>query len=409
MSLRGVQVSTYSDRPPLGGGKIRLRKLKEAMASRFEMKTVYFEAATKTCVGDGLLEVDIADFEKEIGSRHLFDVCLPQYLSRRPQLLLEFVSQVFDSKPDFLVVEQPYLWPVIRARAIAESVPVFYSSHNIETILKRRSFEYLVDGSGLMVHLDPLRDIELDIARHSLGVLTVSEADRQWYLSEGGLPQEMVAVFPNGTDLLDDRKKSAVQVDWRSRLDAFGKKLFLYVASYHMPNIRGFLEYCPAPWTALDPHQACVALCGSVGGGIWDFHPDPQEFARHQNLIKIVGLVSDEERRALIETANVILLPVAAGGGTNLKTPEALVSGREIVASRHAFNGFEEWQCADGVYLASGPDDFMRRVYQLGRQSQVSSWEREGCEKLSWRCSLSGVSNFILKSLEGPRAMKNTR
>ena len=61
-------------------------------------------------------------------------------------------------------------------------------------------------------------------------------------------------------------------------------------------------------------------------------------------------------------TAHAILLPIKFGGGSNLKTAEALATGKWVIASPVAMRGFEEFLDAPGVVVADGPKNFRQAV-----------------------------------------------
>lgn len=64
------------------------------------------------------------------------------------------------------------------------------------------------------------------------------------------------------------------------------------------------------------------------------------------------GAVTNEQRSALLKMSDIVVLPITEGGGTNLKTAEALQSARTIAATDVAFRGFERHRSLVGVYCA---------------------------------------------------------
>ena len=76
----------------------------------------------------------------------------------------------------------------------------------------------------------------------------------------------------------------------------------------------------------------------------------------------MLGLVDPVVLEALLTRAAVILLPKTRGGGSNLKTSEALLARRPVVATRLAFAGFEAWRDLPGVTIADEPYVFWQLV-----------------------------------------------
>jgi hypothetical protein len=88
------------------------------------------------------------------------------------------------------------------------------------------------------------------------------------------------------------------------------------------------------------------------------------ERARHRLLrdARMLGLVDKDLLDSLVLRAGVIVLPKTWGGGSNLKTSEALLACRPIVATDFAFAGFEDWKTMPGVAIANEPRLFWEKV-----------------------------------------------
>src|SRR5207245_3808081 len=136
-----------------------------------------------------------------------------------------------------------------------------------------------------------------------------------------------------------------------------------FVGSYHLPNFDGFVRMAGPDLGYLPPDaETCVVgdVCHllrdpEVGG----FGPFP---GANASRLQLLGAVSDEDKAALLDLVNVILLPVTCGGGSNLKTVEALLARKPIVATRYAFRSYEEFQDLPHVQLADEPDEFKRSI-----------------------------------------------
>jgi hypothetical protein len=53
-----------------------------------------------------------------------------------------------------------------------------------------------------------------------------------------------------------------------------------------------------------------------------------------------------------------VLLPINYGGGSNVKTAEAISAGCKIVATPHAFRGFEAFKTGTNIALADTSEEF---------------------------------------------------
>ena len=76
-----------------------------------------------------------------------------------------------------------------------------------------------------------------------------------------------------------------------------------------------------------------------------------------RDRIILFGQVSDFALSCLLGNASGILLPITYGGGSNLKTPEALTSGLPVVGTRQ-HRRFSEFSELKGVTIADTPHAF---------------------------------------------------
>jgi hypothetical protein len=78
----------------------------------------------------------------------------------------------------------------------------------------------------------------------------------------------------------------------------------------------------------------------------------------------MIGEVGPFTLDCLIENAACLLLPITYGGGSNLKTAEALLSGKPVIATSAAFRGFRQFADVPGVAIA---DDKTRFTAAMAR------------------------------------------
>jgi glycosyltransferase involved in cell wall biosynthesis len=101
---------------------------------------------------------------------------------------------------------------------------------------------------------------------------------------------------------------------------------------------------------------------------------------------KAVGVVGEERLQRYIRETDVVVLPIRSGGGSNLKTAEALYARKKIVATSFSFRGFEAFRHFPGVHVADNPDSFERAMLKAVQDSEVNySWQqRKQLERLLW-------------------------
>jgi len=283
---------------------------------------------------------------------------------------------VIDSVPDAIIFDHPWLWS--EAKRLKERYPdtkIIHSSHNLEWTLKRELLNGL-DKNQIDSVVDFLEDIETEIANMCDLVICVKEDEAKWFRQQGA---ENVIVANNGTNTVPSSVKSY-------------KQYALVVGSGHPPNVDGSIEYLynAVGWMPNGTDLVFVgSMCGSLSGRLGQERNDSRN-----TTIRLLGIKDNDDLKKLIESASVILLPIPYGGGSNLKTAEALSSGRPIVSTTKAFRGFEEFMDSENVYVSDDIASFreMTMMYCVSKQDSIL---RKGIENLSWNKSLESIRKYL--------------
>lgn len=269
-------------------------------------------------------------------------------LARDPASLAFYRGHVARFRPDLIEFEEPYLWPL--AQAIRpDGVPIVHSSYNHESFAKNE-----LRSSGVPITLRTLTDIaslEVEIARGADLVVTVSLQDAEAFRAKGASD---IVVAPNGAHVhpRDEAAERALGAWLRDEPYA------LFVSSAHPPNAEGLVRMLrAASRTALPQGRLLVA------GRVADLIRDRRDaegglFAR----VTLLGEVDPALLGALHHRAACIMLPKTHGGGSNLKTAEALLAQVPIVATTRAFEGFEQHMFDACVAIEDDPRRFWREV-----------------------------------------------
>lgn len=104
--------------------------------------------------------------------------------------------------------------------------------------------------------------------------------------------------------------------------------------------------------------------------------------------------------QAIIENAHVIILPITqGGGGANLKTAEAIVSNKYVVATTTAMRGFEEFSNISGLYIKNDPTDFRNaiRICMDSPSNVIKEEEMAFRRKLLWESTLAPLADLVVQ------------
>lgn len=306
-------------------------------------------------------------------------------------------------EPDLIYVEQPWLWRFAQRLAGAMKIKpkLVYGSQNVEHRLKESILQWWAKAAApspitsveIAHKLDLVLECELTAIRQADGVVCVSEGDRDWVLAQRDVP---TIVASNGVAAWD-RPTADVQAAQKISGD---RPYALYCASGHPPNIAGFFEMFGGGFGSLSPDQRLI-----VAGGAGEIILRSEQLLQSAKLADryvSAGIVSNNVLGGLLEQAHCMVLPLTEGGGTNLKTAEALWSGHHIVATSKAMRGFERFIDSSGVMVADTPALFkqaLRRAMQ-SPPLKLSVDERQDRTTLLWDECLKDLPAFARKLVQ---------
>lgn len=267
------------------------------------------------------------------------DLHLAQTLAGDP-LVERLLDDLRRFAPDAVQFEHPWLYPLF-AEALAcdpalRGAKLIYSAHNVEADL--------IDPRWRAEALALERDL---VTRADL-VIAVSTEDARVFDGWRDYGKRPCIVAPNGCWPPDLSAAPAAPLE-----GAFA----LVVGSAHPPNATGYWESFGEIPGFLPPGSRLA-----IAGGMNDLITGDDRFQRYQRMnaefVATLGTVDEEVLSALLHHAKVICLPITEGGGTNLKTAEALMWRKPVVAMRPALRGYEEAEAMSGVYVADDPKQF---------------------------------------------------
>jgi glycosyltransferase involved in cell wall biosynthesis len=264
-------------------------------------------------------------------------------------------------RPDLVALEQPYAWPSLRGllkEGAVERPVIVYSGQNVESELKREVYQAVLPPVESAAALTRVRELEEDLIRDADVCVAVSASDAERYAQVGA---RRLIVARNGGDRVI--APPAAVARWRDRLAALGKSRYAaFVGSAHPPNCAGFVKML-GPALGYLPPDAAIVVAGRVAEmiGRSDFCAG-RYGALNRGRLLLAGPVSDDDLAGLMAGASAVLLPIISGGGSNLKTVEALLSGRPVVGTRYAFRSYEDCITAGGVLAADEAAEFQRHV-----------------------------------------------
>lgn len=295
-------------------------------------------------------------------------------------------------RPDIIHVEQcfPYIGLKQLLSDLGIKPKIVYGSQNVETIIKRDVMTIAgADESEVTKALKTIESVETDLAQHADLIAAVSEEDGEYYLSLGAKEYTLAS---NGI-AASAASKSALN-EWQQKFASQGvKHVAVFVGSSHLPNMQGLQQMIGLRLGFL-PHDTRLVLAGGVGRHL-------KEHFNYSNMLDItfwqramsLGFLSESSLSGLLETADLILLPIMKGGGSNLKTAEAILSGKKIVGTSFAFRGYEEYMELPNITIANKPADFRNAIVESFAKPLIprSEAQERKAQTVQWSYSLKAL------------------
>ena len=400
-------LSPYPVRKPQHGGQLRTAAIIEKFrCSGFSVQTMGFYQV-EAYHADEINHDDIAfptDSRYRLYQGHcvapLSDYLMTSFATSDANVF-EQVQCSLKSDVDVIIVEQPWFYPfacLLKQKASqCRNALIVFSSQNIESEMKQQILNTSDYAEFTSPAVKEIMELEQEAARKADLTIAVTEDDaktlRRWGASR-------VVVAPNGIKpwTADPEKVEY----WQSRLPRQPWPLF--IASAHPPNYTGFIDALGAALAWIPPGSKLV-VAGGVG-------PHLQKELAHSTWpmlntqrIQVLGVLDEEDLVAVKSLAHAFLLPIGAGGGSNIKTAEALFSAKPVVCTPMALRGFESYKTLPGVFVAQTPDEFhvMLRSVLTGRvDSQISHSRAQKSlrHQLTWDACLDVLPDEIGRLLD---------
>ena len=398
--LRVLTLAPYPVRRPRHGGQLRAAAmLRVYEAAGFDVHPVGFYQAEAYEAAD-IGPYDIA-FPGDSPFRNYLGVPMPalsDFLMGPFALASEAVfRKIADALPgpvDAIQVEQPWLYALARwlqlESPLCRGALLVNSSHNIEAPMKRAILGQGSDPALIEQAVADMAAIERELAFEAELSLAVTLEDAE-ALRGYGAPRVLHAA--NGISPWQADPERCAQ--WRARLPQ--RPWPIFIASAHPPNYTGFLDAIGDSLACI-PEGSKLVIAGGVGPHLERELGKSRWGALNLSRLQVLGVLDDADLAAVKSLAHAFLLPIGGGGGSNIKTAEALYSGRPVVCTRTALRGFEHFAGLPEVTVADTPAQFQDGIREVLEQPAPVA-DEDLRASLTWDACLGGVPGAVASLL----------
>jgi len=383
--MRVMILTPWPFRIPRNGGQLRASAIVRAyQEAGHHVRSAGFYHPVETPRSDVWPE-DIALREGTIGSifngfsvrERRSEMAWWRAIAISPDNFQAFVSAIECAAPDVLQFEEMALWPVVRRlmrEGYLDGVKVVHSSYNFETLAWRN--RAATDSEATLETLQDISEFERQISEECDMIVVVSKGDADEFRNIGA---RNICIAPNGVEAKFNADEQIIDTYMPSAIP-----YALFVSSAHPPNAHGIVDLA-ARAEGHPLRHGEIVICGKVGA-LMRTSPRFASAGRVLDRCRYLGWVDDAALGALYARARVIILPKLYSGGSNLKTAEAVVSGRPVVATRLAFEGFEGVVDLPNVVIADEPNEFWSLVSHYMSADRIPvSRSAESVQSLLWQ------------------------
>lgn len=392
-------VATYPIAKPLHGGQKRVCAIIDNYRTQFsEVRFIgIFHKRLYEDFADSDIPVDDVLLDKQ---GYASDIILGGIIESKSKTRTILRDKIESFRPDIIEVEQPYLYKGIEqiSKELNLDSKIVLSSHNIESKMKPEIYKDLdIETATRNKLTKAVNDLEVYATSSADLVIAVSESDAEFHRELGA---KKCIVAKNGINKITPT--TAAIMHWRKyKKDMKIEKIVTFVGSAHPPNWVGFDKTVGRDLSFLPPNSR---LC--LVGAISNFYQASEKSKRFWHHASPLGQLSDDNLAGLIQESDVILLPITGGGGSNLKTAEAILSTKKIVSTAYAFRGYEEFITLPNIYIANNLDEFKRLINKaiLSKYVMPTDEQRQMSEKVQWQYSLKPLvgssRKLVLNNIE---------
>lgn len=358
--MRILQLATYPSRIPRHGGQARVANIRAVLADAGHDVKCLAVYEPENYGGDMVEPHDIA-FPSDSPLRasklpFLTDYASGRFLAEDERAYRAFASTMQAFAPDVVSLEQPWLLPGVqrwRRENPGRRVAIAYSSQNVEAPLKREILA-CYEPAQVDVAVRRIEELQREAAREADLVIACTESDAETLRAFGA---RQVIVAGNGIVARQAHPRDLEGWNWHLG----GRRFALFVGSSYPPNGEGFWDVFGPSLAFLPPDQRILAV-GGVGRVVTD-HPAYRAWEGiNASRLVVAGYQSEAALAALLELAACIVLPITKGGGSNIKTAEAIHARKPVVGTPRSFRGYEHLLSLPHVFRAEDPAGFKRLV-----------------------------------------------
>lgn len=363
--MKVLIISSYLPYPLFSGGHIRLYNLMKHLSKNHEITLICEKRKHQTNNDIAAVEkicqkVITVPREKQWSIKNIIKTgfSLNPFLitgHTSPQMKQKIKEELSKKKYDLIHAETFYILQNIPQTFI----PIVLAEHNIEYLVYKRfadTTEFYI-RPFLYLDIEKLKRQEKQAWQKVTKLIAVSEEEKKI------MARKDVVVIPNGVDLIEFPFKFPQKKLYHSSAKriTLPEKELLFIGDFKWLQNRDAVKWIIKdiwPFLLRSLNDELKIKLRVVGKNI------PSSLRELNSFDSIIFDENAPEKTSMIyESADVLLAPIRAGGGTSYKILEAMASGVPVVTTKRGISGIE----AQSGKHALAADDVQTIVDQTSR------------------------------------------
>lgn len=391
--------------PPIGGGRVRIHELyKNFNPSRNNITYL----GTFDWLGPLQREKKLADhfteilvpmtvpqiyidkiFSKMCKGSVTLDVTTAFLMNLTPKYQRKLLHLMREA--DIIIVTHPWVYPYVKKalNELSKDFLVIYDSHNFEYKIKKALLNNTLMGRILA---DKVREIEGKLAKESDLIFACSDEDAKDLSDFYKIDRQKILIIPNGASISDIGFPSIEdKARMKNKFELGEKTVAIFLASGgYKPNDDAAEYICRELAPILE--DVVFVLVGSV------CEIAANKFgSKLTKNIKLMGVVSGQDKIGLLHASDLALNPVMEGSGTNIKVFDYLAAGLPLITTAIGARGIDFTNGEDSII--AGLDEFPKLIKKLSDdpelRNRISIKARKLAERYDWSQIAQNAENAI--------------
>ncbi|WP_160358153.1 glycosyltransferase family 4 protein [Clostridium chromiireducens] len=275
---------------------------------------------------------------------------------------------------DIIIHESPYMLKYDMYFGLDNKIRI-YNSYNFEFDLVKQLWK----GPNADKYLNYIYDLEKKMVKESDLVFAISDDERNKFIKEFKVDLDKVKMAPNGIDV-NELKNLRKNKENHERKQAF------FIGSKHPPNVEA------VKFILNDLSPNCPNIDFYIAGKCCD------DFHNTACNVKLLGLISEDEKKELFSQADIAINPMFSGAGTNLKTLEYLSAGIPTISTRVGVRGLDLQENIH--YLEANKENFASILNSLKNNvAFLEEISENGQEFINDNYSWESISNNVKENI----------